>query len=96
MSCPTGSYWLLEGKQGNLCNTDRPVPLFDLSLEGETVGMADSFTFFRNRFVEKVVLKSVVWAKQELEGKGEVEVQWAYHQDSFQLDPLGAPNIFSW
>ena len=100
VSCPTVSSWMVQGQGGNLCRTDGPVPLYDLSLEGETVSRADSVTFFRERFVEDGILKSVVWVKQELEGRGEVEgrgelegrgeVEWSCRQDSFQLDPTGA------
>ena len=79
---------MLQGRQGNLFCTDCPVPLDDLSLEGETVVQAGNETYFRERFVEDGVLKSVVWAKQDLEGKGEVE--WVYRLDSFKLDPRGA------
>ena len=95
VSQPTGSSWLMQvcqpgtaggTCQGNLCRRDGLLPLYDLSLEGETVGKADSVTFFRERFVEDGVLKSVVWVKKELEGKEE----WIYRQDSFQLDPRGA------
>ena len=80
VSCPTGSSWTLESRQG-----DRALSLYDLTLEGETVAKPDGVTHFRERFVEDGVLKSSVWGRQDVEGK----VYWVSRLDSFKLDRRG-------
>ena len=80
VSRPNRSSWTLNSQDGNL---------YKLSLEGKTIAKPNSVTHFQERFVEDAILKSMVWGKQDVKGKGKMEELWAYRLDSFKLDHRG-------